>query len=84
MVGSPAYPGVIYGTYDGNWREFVGTTLIVGLEEFPHLLSAETQDLMLKSLYNATVGDSYRNFGVDGDNFTPAYDNPVCIYFFEP
>lgn len=77
VVGSPAYPGSIYGTWDGNWRGFVGTTFIVGLEEFPHLLSNETTTLMLESLKNATIGDSYRVGGLDGDNLYPAYSNPV-------
>lgn len=77
VVGSPAYPESIYGTWDGNWRGFVGTTFIVGLEEFSHLLSNETTTLMMESLKNATIGDSYRVGGLDGDNLYPAYSNPV-------
>jgi hypothetical protein len=49
--------------------------LIVIYEEFGCLLPPETQDLILESLYNNTVGDSYRVGGVDGDNLYPAYSN---------
>lgn len=77
-VGSPYYAEKLYGSWDPNWRGFVGTTLIVGLEEFGHLIPPNVTNLILRSLYNATVGDSYRVGGVDGDNLYPAYSNPVC------
>jgi hypothetical protein len=32
-VGTAAYPQKIYNSWDSNWRCFVGTTLIIGLEE---------------------------------------------------
>lgn len=54
----------------------------MAMEEFSHLLSASTQDLILASLYNATVGDSYRVGGVDGDNLYPSYSNTVCFAGF--
>lgn len=76
-VGSPAYPASIYGTFDANWRGFVGTTFIIALEEFGHLISDTTTRYMEESLKNATIGDSYRVGGVDGDNLYPAYSNPV-------
>ena len=37
---------------------------------------------MLESLYNNTVGDSYRVGGVDGDNLYPAYSNPSLMRAF--
>lgn len=49
--------------------------MIVIYEEFRTLLPAETQDLILDSLRNNTIGDSYRVGGVDGDNLYPAYSN---------
>ena len=81
-VGSPAYQPKIYGSWDPNWRGFVGTTFIVALEEFGHLISNSTTSLMLESLHNATVGDSYRVGGVDGDNLYPAYSNPGLMRAF--
>ncbi|GAB7363437.1 hypothetical protein MBLNU230_g3711t2 [Neophaeotheca triangularis] len=81
-VGSPIYPAEMYSSWDPNWRGFVGTAFIIGLEEYSHLLSDELQGLMLESLYNATVGDSYRVGGVDGDNLYPAYTNPSLMRAF--
>ncbi|KAL4962069.1 uncharacterized protein BDV14DRAFT_210789 [Aspergillus stella-maris] len=75
-VGSPAYDPVIYNSWDPNWRGFIGTALIIVYEEFSDLLPSDLQDLILESLYNATIGDSYRVGGVDGDNLYPAYSNP--------
>ncbi|KAI8244625.1 hypothetical protein K4K57_002095 [Colletotrichum sp. SAR 10_99] len=78
-VGSENYPSSIYNSWDPNWRGFVGTTLIMALEEFPHLLSNDTQDLILASLHNTTKGDEYRVGGVDDDNLYPAYSNPAIM-----
>ncbi|OJK03454.1 hypothetical protein ASPACDRAFT_1852435 [Aspergillus aculeatus ATCC 16872] len=74
-VGTPAYPPVIYNSWDPNWRGFIGTALIVIYEEFGHRLPSSVQELILDSLYNNTVGDTYRVGGVDGDNLYPAYSN---------
>ncbi|WYZ38274.1 hypothetical protein EsH8_III_000188 [Colletotrichum jinshuiense] len=81
-VGSEYYPSSIYNSWDPNWRGFVGTTLVMALEEFPHLLSNDTQDLILESLHNATKGDEYRVGGVDDDNLYPAYSNPAIMRAF--
>lgn len=78
-MGSKYYPKNIYNSWDPNWRGFIGTTIIVGLEEFGHLIPENTTTYLLESLYNATVGDSYRVGGVDDDNLYPAYSNPVII-----
>ena len=76
-VGTAAYPQKIYNSWDPNWRGFIGTTLIMGLEEFSHFMPNSLVKLIEASLYNATVGDSYRVGGVDDDNLYPAYTNPV-------
>ncbi|THX61510.1 hypothetical protein D6D06_00556 [Aureobasidium pullulans] len=81
-VGTEAYPADIYDSWDPNWRGFIGTTFIIGLEEFPHLLSKNVTDLILGSLHNSTVGDSYRVGGVDDDNLYPAYSNPSIMRAF--
>jgi hypothetical protein len=52
------------------------------LEEFPHLIPQDVQDYMLESLYNTTVGDSYRVGGLDDDNLYPAYSNPSIMRAF--
>ncbi|KAK7962811.1 uncharacterized protein PG986_003636 [Apiospora aurea] len=81
-VGTAAYPASIYNSWDPNWRGFVGTTFVVMLEEFPDLISEAVQELMLESLFNATVGDSYRVGGVDDDNLYPSYSNPALMRAF--
>jgi hypothetical protein len=67
-VGSKYYAQKIYNSWDPNWRGFVGTTLIVGLEEFGHLIPANVTGLILRSLYNATKGDTYRVGGVSSSS----------------
>ncbi|KAF3396507.1 hypothetical protein F1880_007338 [Penicillium rolfsii] len=74
-VGSPAYDPVIYNSWDPNWRGFIGTALILIYEEFGNLLPADVKHLVIESLYNNTIGDSYRVGGVDNDNLYPAYSN---------
>ncbi|KAK7915094.1 hypothetical protein PG985_012797, partial [Apiospora marii] len=81
-VGTEAYPASIYNSWDPNWRGFVGTTFVVMLEEFPELIGDAVQELMLESLHNATVGDSYRVGGVDDDNLYPSYSNPALMRAF--
>ena len=81
-VGTEAYPANMYNSWDPNWRGFVGTTFVLMLEEFPHLLPQDVQDYMVESLFNTTIGDSYRVGGVDGDNLYPAYSNPSIMRAF--
>ncbi|KXJ87215.1 hypothetical protein Micbo1qcDRAFT_216205 [Microdochium bolleyi] len=78
-VGTDAYPAKIYGSWDPNWRGFIGTNLIVIYEEFQHLLPQDVQDLILESMRNNTIGDSYRVGGVDDDNLYPSYSNPSLM-----
>lgn len=79
--GSASYPPKIYGTWDPNTRGFVGTTLVMCMEEFPHILSKDTQKLIVESLHNATKGDEYRFGHLDKlkDNLYPSYSNPAIM-----
>ncbi|KAK2736834.1 hypothetical protein CKAH01_18877 [Colletotrichum kahawae] len=78
-VGSPAYPKNIFNSWDPNWRGFIGTNLIVIYEEFGHLISEDVQILILESMRNNTIGDSYRVGGVDDDVLYPSYSNPALM-----
>ncbi|KAI1847786.1 hypothetical protein JX265_009214 [Neoarthrinium moseri] len=78
-VGSPAYAPVIYNSWDPNWRGFIGTTFMVIYEEFQDILPEEVKELILESMYNNTIGDSYRVGGVDDDNLVPSYSNPSLM-----
>ncbi|KAK0122231.1 hypothetical protein ONS95_010484 [Cadophora gregata] len=81
-VGTSVYPAKIYNSWDPNWRGFISTAFIVGLEEFGHLITPNVTTLLLESLYNATKGDEYRVGGVDSDNLYPAYTNPSIMRAF--
>jgi hypothetical protein len=81
-VGTAQYPKNIYNSWDPNWRGFIGTTFVMMLEEFPHLIPQKTQEYMIESLVNTTIGDSYRVGGVDDDNLYPAYSNPSIMRAF--
>ncbi|KAJ5001398.1 hypothetical protein K4K48_001490 [Colletotrichum sp. SAR 10_66] len=79
-VGSPAYPkNQIFNSWDPNWRGFIGSNLIVIYEEFRHLISEDVQMLILESMRNNTIGDSYRVGGVDDDVLYPSYSNPALM-----
>ncbi|KAI1078201.1 hypothetical protein F5B20DRAFT_548420 [Whalleya microplaca] len=73
----PLYPPEIYGSYDPNWREFIGTQLIQVVEEFGNLLSDDLISRIEDSLEAAAVGGMRRNgtFPTD-DNLILAYSNP--------
>ncbi|KAF2794408.1 hypothetical protein K505DRAFT_242202 [Melanomma pulvis-pyrius CBS 109.77] len=81
-VGTEQYPPKIYNSWDPNWRGFVGTTFVLMLEEFPELIPHDLTKYMLESLYNTSIGDSYRVGGVDNDNLYPAYSNPSIMRAF--
>ncbi|KAF5371592.1 hypothetical protein D9758_003428 [Tetrapyrgos nigripes] len=66
----------IYTSYDPNQALFVTTSFIVIMEEFRDLLEPNLVSLLKESMYNATVGDGYRNGGINGDNLYPVYSNP--------
>lgn len=76
-VNSSAYPAVIYKAWDPNIRGFFGTTFIMAMEEYSHLLSEKAKAQVIETLRLAAIGDSYRVGGVDDDNLYPAYSNPV-------
>ncbi|KAI0010828.1 hypothetical protein F4779DRAFT_275955 [Xylariaceae sp. FL0662B] len=78
-VGSAVYPARAYGSWDPNWRGFVGLSFITMYEDFGHLLSKPLKDLMLQSLHNCSIGDSYRGGGVNNDNLYPSYSNPAIM-----
>ncbi|KXJ95465.1 hypothetical protein Micbo1qcDRAFT_217193 [Microdochium bolleyi] len=81
-LGTDTFPSSIYNSWDPNWRGFIGTVMVIILEEFGSLLKNETQELLLTSLHHATVGDTYRVGGVDDDNLYPAYSNPSIMRAF--
>ena len=52
--------------------------------QFSHLLWDSNLQNLRKAMYIATVGDGYRNGGLDGDNLYPVYSNvSLPIAFFQ-
>ncbi|RAH47762.1 uncharacterized protein BO95DRAFT_491933 [Aspergillus brunneoviolaceus CBS 621.78] len=43
IVGTAVYPAVIYNSWDPNWRDFIGTVLIIIYKEFRPLLPEHLQ-----------------------------------------
>ncbi|KAM0234176.1 hypothetical protein ACHAPO_006557 [Fusarium lateritium] len=74
------YPPSIYGSYDPNWREFVGTQLIQVVEEFGHLLPKGLESRIEDALEAAAIGGMRRNgsFPQD-DNLILGYSNPAIM-----
>jgi hypothetical protein len=67
----PAEP-VMWDDYDPNWRQFVGTTLAVILEDFSDRLDAETIAAIEHSIGLACAGEP------DG-RIPPSYSNPALM-----
>ncbi|KAL5115648.1 hypothetical protein ACEQ8H_006447 [Pleosporales sp. CAS-2024a] len=72
------YPQEIYGTYDPNWRAFVGSALVQTLAEFEHLLDPQLVKQIEQSLALAAVGEMRRN-GTPPDNLILGYSNPQLM-----
>ncbi|KAH7305190.1 hypothetical protein B0I35DRAFT_381874 [Stachybotrys elegans] len=76
----PLYPPSIYGSYDPNWREFVGTQLIQIVEEFEHVLPPALTARIEDALEAAAVGGMRRNGSYpEGDNLILGYSNPAIM-----
>ncbi|RDW84774.1 hypothetical protein BP6252_02364 [Coleophoma cylindrospora] len=74
---STLYPPQIYGTYDPNWREFIGSQLVQIVEEFEDILDPELVSGIETALAYDAVGAMRRNgTNADGDNLILAYSNP--------
>lgn len=63
------------GSYDPNWREFVGTQLVQIVEEFSDLIGTDLVNRIIHALEVSAVGAMRRN-GTNGDNLITAYTNP--------
>ncbi|KAF4544405.1 uncharacterized protein LTHEOB_5975 [Lasiodiplodia theobromae] len=77
---SDLYPPEIYTTYDPNWREFIGTTLVQAVEEFEHLLGEDLVSAIETSLTHAAIGGMRRNGTYpEDDNLILGYSNPAYM-----
>jgi hypothetical protein len=63
-----------FGTYDPNWRQFIGTTFEIILIEFGDTLPAELRERMYRSIDAAVAGEMH-----DG-RLLPSYSNIALMY----
>lgn len=71
---APATGSVIWKDYDPNWREFVGTTFLIILEEFPNRLPKGLASRMDRSIAHAVAGE------ITNARLDPTYTNPTLMY----
>src|SRR5208283_324449 len=72
----PGPDAVIWRAYDPNWREFVGTTFTVILNEYPDRVSAELRKRMIDAIDDAVAGEMKQG------RLVPTYTNPALMYGF--
>ena len=78
---SPAEPepgsdAVMWRAYDPNWREFVGTTFAVILNEYPERISPELRQRMIDAIDYAVAGEMKQG------RLLPTYTNISLMYGF--
>jgi hypothetical protein len=76
--GQPEPPAdaVMWKDYDPNWREFIGTTFAMILEEFPDRIPREMQRRLIESIAHAVQGEILNN------RLKPTYTNPALMFGF--
>ena len=72
----PGTEAVIWRAYDPNWREFVGTTFAVILNEYPDRVSPELRNRMIDAIDYAIAGEMKQG------RLLPTYTNISLMYAF--
>jgi hypothetical protein len=72
----PAPDAVMWRAYDPNWREFVGTTFALILNEYPDRIPAEMRKRMIDAIDDAVAGEMKQG------RLVPTYTNPALMYGF--
>jgi hypothetical protein len=78
---SPAEPepgaqAAMWRTYDPNWREFIGTTFAVILNEYPDRISPDLRRRMMDAIDYAVAGEMKQR------RLAPTYTNISLMYGF--
>ena len=73
---NPPLNAVIWRDYDPNWREFIGTTFAIILEEYPRSLPQELARRMEQSIVLSVQGE------INNHRLVPTYTNPALMYGF--
>ena len=72
----PGPDAVMWRAYDPNWREFVGTTFAVILNQYPDRVPAELRKRMIDAIDDAVAGEMKQG------RLVPTYTNPALMYGF--
>lgn len=72
----PGPDAVIWRGYDPNWREFIGTTFAVILEEYRDRIPGDLAGRMLSSIDDAVAGE------IKQGRLAPTYTNPALMFGF--
>jgi hypothetical protein len=72
----PPANAVMWKDYDPNWREFIGTTFAMILEDFPDRIPREMQLRLDNSIVQAVAGE------ILNARLKPTYTNPALMFAF--
>ncbi len=72
----PPAKAVMWRGYDPNWREFIGTTFAIILEEYRDRIPADLAKEMMTSIDDAVAGE------VKQGRLQPTYSNPALMLAF--
>jgi hypothetical protein len=70
----PGEKAARWTAYDPNWREFIGTTFAIILNEYPDRIPSELADRMIESIDYAISGE------IGEGRLIPAYTNIALMY----
>ena len=70
----PPADAVIWRDFDPNWREFIGTTLLIIVKEFPDRLPAGLAARMDSAIVQSVAGE------IKNGRLVPTYTNPALMY----
>jgi hypothetical protein len=72
----PPANAVMWHDFDPNWREFIGTTFVMVLEEFPDRIPDRLARRMDQSIVRAVAGEIHEH------RLVPTYTNPALMFGF--
>jgi hypothetical protein len=73
---TPNGSGVMWKEFDPNWREFIGTTFVIILQEYPDRISPELRKRMYAAIDRSIEGE------IKEERLLPSYSNIALMYGF--
>jgi len=72
----PGADAVMWRDYDPNWREFIGTTFAIILNEYPDRIPPDLSPRMIEAIDHAVAGE------IKQGRLVPSYTNIALMYGF--